>query len=602
MASVNEKKPPRWSLDSVYRGFDDPAYLSAKTGLGRLASDYLSHLDQAPSIKDSAGFAPWLKTALALEEEIATLSRTLGSYCGAVYTTNTGDARAMAEVNSVEEIALPLAKASVLFSNALAARERETRALAASDPEISKFSFRLEDALFWQKKQLSPSEEDLAADLARSGADAWGRLQEQLTSTASCVWDEATGERKTLVELRSLAYDADRGVREKAFNKEIECCRSIELPVAACINGIKGANHTMNTRRGWPMDLDKAAAQGRLSEKALNALIGAMEESLPQWRRYLKAKARLMGLSDLKFYDLFAPVGSDFPVYTWEEVERTVIDNFDSFSKRLGDFARKAFAERWIDAEPRAGKVGGAYCTDMPAVKETRVLCNFDGSFNTVSTVAHELGHAFHSDVLKDESPLHQDYPMTLAETASIFAETIVFHSVLGKATDDQRLGLLETHLQDGCQILVDILSRFYFERSVFETRSKAELPAAELCEKMLAAQRATYGDGLGGDGYHPYMWLVKPHYYNYGLDFYNFPYAFGQLFGMALYARYQAEGPGFARSYEALLLETGRMDAVALTAKAGFDIEDPDFWRGGVALFMDEIDGFVKIVEEKTK
>ncbi len=618
MSEPRVDKPPRWSLDSVFKGFDDPAYAAAKTRLGALASGYLAHLALAEGAAGSAagtgaagkaqaapiagGYPAWLKKALALEEEIATVSRTLGSYCAAIYTTNTADARAMAEINSVEEISLPLAKASVLFANALAAREAETRSLAAADPEVGRFAFRLEDALFWQKKQLSPAEEDLAADLARSGADAWGRLQEQLTSGADCLWDEASGERKTLVELRTLAFDPDRAVREKAFRKELETCRAIELPVAACINGIKGANHTMNTRRTWEADLDKATAQGRLSKKALDALIGAMEEALPQWRRYLKAKAKLMGLPALSFFDLFAPVGSDFPSYTWLEVERAVVSNFDSFSKRLGDFARKAFSEGWIDAEPRQGKVGGAYCTDMPMVKETRVLCNFDGSFNTVTTVAHELGHAFHAEVLKDESPLHQDYPMTLAETASIFAETIVFHSVLDKATEEQKLGLLETHLQDGCQILVDILSRFYFERSVFETRGKAEVPAAELCEKMLAAQKATYGDGLSSEGYHPYMWLVKPHYYNYGLDFYNFPYAFGQLFGMALYARFEKEGKGFAETYEALLRETGRMDAVALTARAGFDIEDPAFWRGGISLFVRDIGAFEKIVEEKTK
>ncbi len=490
-----EKKPPRWSLDSVFRGFEDPAYGAAKENLGRLAAEYLAHLDRASGGKlPPEGFASWLAGALSLQERLSTLARTLEAYCGVVYTTDTSNPKAMAEINAVEEISLPLAKASVIFADILASREAETRSLIEGDSSIGRFAFHLEDALFWQKKSLSPAEEDLAADLARSGADAWGRLQEQLTSSADCLWDEATGERKTLVELRSLAFDPDRSVREKAFRKEQEVCRSVELSVAACINGIKGANHTMNSRRSWEADLDKAVAQGRLSRKALSALIGAMEETLPHWRRYLKAKARLMGLPALKFYDLFAPVGSASPSYSWEDVERTVVENFESFSPRLAGFARRAFDSSWIDAESRNGKVGGAYCTDMPLVKETRVLCNFDGSFNTVTTVAHELGHAFHSWVLKDESSLHQDYPMTLAETASIFAETIVFHSVLEKASPEEKLTLLEAHLQDGCQILVDILSRFYFETSLLESRAKAEASAEELKEKMLAAQRRPRG------------------------------------------------------------------------------------------------------------
>jgi len=337
--------------------------------------------------------------------------------------------------------------------------------------------------------------------------------------------------------------------------------------------------------------------QGRLSRKALDALISAMEDSLPDWRRYLKAKAKLLGIPTCAFHDIFAPVGGHFPSYTWDEARSVITKNFSGFSARMGDFAKRAFDSSWIDAEPRGGKVSGAYCTDMPLRKETRVLCNFDGTFNTVITVAHELGHAFHSDVVKDLPGLQQDYPMTLAETASIFAETVVFDAELAKADSSARLGLLEMHLQDGCQILVDILSRFYFERSVFEERKKGELPADDFCALMADAQKRTYGDGLDPDLLHPYMWLIKGHYYSAGLAFYNFPYAFGQLFGLGLYARYKKEGPAFAETYEKILLETGRMDAVELTAKAGFDIETKAFWKSGIDLFVAQIDEFEKLV-----
>lgn len=622
MSDSAAKAIPRWSLDSVFPGFDSPEYARAKLRLGELARETVAHMESAPSAASSGSapidpgfqraFEAWLERALALENEADALSRTLSSYCYAIYSTDTGDRVAMAEMNAVDEIALPFARAGVLFLNALASREGAVRGAIESNPGIARFSFYLEDALFWQKRQMSAAEEDLAADLARSGADAWGRLQEQLTSTASCVWDEATGERKTLVELRALAYDADESVRAKAFRKELAVCESIALPVAASLNGVKGCAVTLNARRHWqgsadagrllPLSpaLEKSVAQGRLSRAALSALIGAMEESLPEWRRYLKAKARLLGKERCAFSDLFAPVGGKFPAYTWDTVRSTVIANFSSFSPRMGDFARRAFDSGWIDAESRNGKVSGAYCTDMPLVKETRVLCNFDGAFNTVTTVAHELGHAFHSDVVKDLPPLQQNYPMTLAETASIFAETVVFESELAAAPPEAKLGLLEVHLQDGCQIIVDILSRFYFERDAFADRAKAELSAEEYCAKMLDAQKRTYGDGLDPDLLHPYMWLVKCHYYSSDLSFYNFPYAFGQLFGMALYARYRKEGPAFARVYEEILLETGRMDAVELTRRAGFDIESPEFWKSGIDVFVAQIDEFTKLVEER--
>jgi pepF/M3 family oligoendopeptidase len=614
---------PRWNLDSIFPGFDSNEFKAAKLRLAKLAADSVAHMEAAPAVAEADSvtasvtasangkpFELWLLRALELQNESDALSRTLSSYCYAIYSTDTASARAMAETNSVDEIALPFAKAEVLFLNALAAREAEVRVLARTNPAIGEYAFYLEESLFWQKKQMTAAEEDLAADLARSGADAWGRLQEQLTSTADCLWDEKTGERKTLVDLRALAYDKDGAVREKAYRKELETCASIALPVAASLNGIKGTSIALNARRAWTgatvgtfalsPALEKSARQGRLSPKALGALIGAMEDSLPHWRRYLKAKARLLGKKSCAFYDLFAPVGGAFPEYKWEDVRRIVIDNFTSFSPRMGDFARNAFESSWIDGESRSGKVSGAYCTDMPLVKETRVLANFDGTFNSVTTVAHELGHAFHSDVLKDIPALQQDYPMTLAETASIFAETVVFESELASASDDAKLGLVEVHLQDGCQIIVDILSRFYFERSVFAARKDAELSVDALREAMTDAQKATYGDGLDAESLHPYMWLVKCHYYSSDLAFYNFPYAFGQLFGLALYARYRAEGSSFARVYEELLLETGRMDAVSLTARAGFDIESKEFWKSGIDVFVSQIDEFERIVEAR--
>ncbi|MCX7023841.1 MAG: M3 family oligoendopeptidase [Spirochaetes bacterium] len=581
---------PRWDLSPVFAGFDDPAYLEAKADCTRLADGTLALIGRPA---DGAGFGPWLHGLLDLSERLHSVGQTLGAYTYARYSVDTRDRTAMTELNVVEELLLSLQKVEVAFRNALASRSDEVERLITADPAIGAFAFNLREEMLWAKKQMSPELEDLAADLQRSGGDAWGRLQEMISSTTSAIWDEKTGERKTVIQLRNMAFDPDRSVREKAFRKELEAWKAVEVPVAAALNGVKGWTVTLNGRRGWEGALEKSVEQARITRATLDALIGAMEEAQPLFRRYLAAKARVLGIKACAFYDLFAPAGSSTKTYTFEEVSSFIVEKFGTFSAEMGAFAGKAFRENWIDAEPREGKVGGAYCIDFPLAGTARVLCNFEGSFSSLTTVAHELGHAYHHEVIKDLPILQTSYPMTLAETASIFAETVVFEDALASCTPQEKLGLLELHLQDGCQIIVDILSRFHFEREVFARRPKGELGPGEFCSLMVDAQKATYGEGLDPGALHPYMWAVKGHYYSAGLSFYNFPYAFGQLFGLGLYAASRKEGPGFAETYREILRETGRTGAVELCARVGFDIETIDFWRDGISVFARHLEEF---------
>lgn len=263
--------------------------------------------------------------------------------------------------------------------------------------------------------------------------------------------------------------------------------------------------------------------------------------------------------------------------------------NFPSFSPDLGSFAKKAFDNKWIDAEIRSGKVGGAYCIDFPYQKESRVLSNFSGTFSDISTLAHELGSAYHYNCIKNEDYALSRYPMTLAETASIFAETIIIQDAIQRSEGFEKIKLIEMHLSDNAQVLVDILSRFYFECSVFEQRKNRELGPEDFCALMIDAQQKTYGSGLSEEK-HPYMWAVKSHYYSPELDFYNFPYAFGLLFSTALYARFQKEGSSFTQKYVSLLKDTGSMSCEDVCKKAGFDISNKDFWLEGIKVFYHEL------------
>jgi oligoendopeptidase F len=588
---------PRWDLGPIYPGLDSPEFAAAKARLASLARDYTGHLESLPAA-GSPGLAAWLERALELEGEAGSLHETLAAFAYATFSTDTRSARAVAEMNAVEALGLPMKRAEVLLRNALAARASEIEVVlsAGGGKLASELAYHVREEIFWQSRQMDAGLEDLAADLQRSGGDAWGRLQESTTSAASAAWDgpalapagaaSAPRPRKTLVELRNLAYDPDRSIREKAYRLELGICESLEIPVAAALNGVKGWAVSLGSRRGWESALEKSLRQARITRRALDALVLAMEESLPSWRRYLKAKARLLGIGRCAFYDIFAPLPGVERTFSFPEALGYVAARFSAFDPEMGDFARSALAGSWIDAEPRPGKVGGAYCIDFPDAGCSRVLCNFDGSFGSMTTVAHELGHAWHGARVRGLPYAATQYPMTLAETASIFSETLIFESALKESSGAERTALLELHLQDACQVIVDILSRFYFESAVFERRAEAELSPAELKELMLGAQERTYGDGLDPGLRHPYMWLVKGHYYSPDLAFYNFPYAFGLLFGVGLYARYEEEGASFAASYRRILEDTGRMSAVDLTARAGFDIESPDFWRAGLSLF----------------
>jgi pepF/M3 family oligoendopeptidase len=323
-----------------------------------------------------------------------------------------------------------------------------------------------------------------------------------------------------------------------------------------------------------------------------------MREAFPTFRRYLRAKARHLGhAGGLPWWDLYAPVGASDRTYSWAEVQRFIVSNFATFSDRMARLAQRAFAHNWIDAEQRPGKRAGAFCMGVPLVDESRILCNFDGSLDQVSTVAHELGHAFHNECLVGRTMLQKDTPMTLAETASIFCETIIVDAALANAgSADEELAILDTDLTGKTQVIVDITSRYLFEQEVFARRARAELSADELSELMLQCQKDTYGDGLDERHLHQYMWTWKPHYYRSELSFYNFPYAFGLLFGLGLYAIYKQRGAAFVPEYESLLASTGQGAAAELAARFGIDIRDKDFWAGSLALIAERVQRFEQL------
>lgn len=604
----NTNTIPRWDLSSIYPGIDSDEYKQALKDYQSAMDDVSSLLDTADSLtktaNDSFDFATWLSKYLECKNKVHALSRTLHAFAYILYSTDTTNTAYLNNITAVEKMGLKVEEQDLRFSRLLLAHQTSLPDFYSRFPEYGEYKYLLDQTIEETRHQMSVAEENLASDLNLTGGSAWGMLHEQIISNLA---DE---DGRTFNELRNLAYDPDPLVRKNAWKKEKELLAQNRIAFAASLNNLKGQTVTLNRRRNYADALDRSLNANRMSRKTLDALIAALEESLPMWRKYFNAKAKIlrerkMTASEsagtdknpgLAFYDLFAPLSNKGGImekkWTFDQARDYVLSEYKSFSLDMHDFAKKAFDEKWIDAEVRAGKVGGAYDEDFPKGHQSRILSNFTGAFSDIITLAHELGHAYHFSCMNGKPPLFFDYPMTLAESASTFAETITKQDMIASSSGDDRLCILDLDLQDASQIFVDILCRFYFENAVFQERGKSELNADDFCRLMLDAQEKTYGSGLN-DERHEYMWAVKSHYYSTDLDFYNFPYAFGQLFSAALYRRFKKEGPSFADTYREILSQTGNLSCEDLCAKAGFDITKKEFWTEALELYKREVELF---------
>jgi pepF/M3 family oligoendopeptidase len=583
----------QWNLDILYGGFNTPEYLNDYEELKGL----VSALPKLTSEADSLTGVELCKKYVDLNEKISYLTSKLAIYANLCYSVNTKDTDAASWLGKVMDLMSATAAPDAALRKKIAALDIDE--ILASCPETKEFSYFLGNIKRDSKYLLGDGEEAVFAKMSISGASAWSDLQSALTSGVKVKYeDKEIG----LSSVRNLAYSPDAETRKKAYEAELACYDSIKDSVAFALNSIKLQVINECEMRGYASPLDKALYQSRMKRETLEALIGAMEEYLPAFRKYLKAKAFALGHEgSLPWYDLFAPMGKSEGTYTVEDAKAYLLSIFAKFDPELHDMVKGAFENAWIDFYPRDGKVGGAFDCGVPSAKESRVLTNFDGSFSDIVTLAHELGHAFHDRQVFANSILNQDYSMPVAETASTFNEVLVMATAISEAKNkDEKLALIESQLMDACQIITDIYSRFTFEKSVFENRKNEFMDADRMCDLMTEAQKKAYGDGLDEKVMHPYMWLCKGHYYSGGLSFYNYPYAFGGLFARGLYAKYLEEGSSFVTTYKKLLRATGTSDVEDAALIAGIDLTDKEFWRKGLSVIADEIDEFCDLVNYK--
>lgn len=578
-----------WSLEILYKGIDDPAYEADIKKAEQKIEEFASYLKEIES-KD------WKEKAegiLVRMEEIQFAVYKLAYYLELRQSVNTEDGDIMAQISRIMRMNAGITPLEVAAKQILA-QIPDVDALATESEIVRENAFFLKNVKENASHLFSDEVEEMISSMNMSGGSAWAQLQSYLTSTVKVDYN---GEQVTLSQIRNLAYSPDAAVRKAAYEAEIAAYEKIQDSLAFSMNHIKNQVTMLSGKRGYESPLSMTLEQSHMKRETLDAMMEAIEEYLPVFRKYLKKKAELLGHENgLPWYDLFAPLGKSDKKYSLEEAKELLITIFGRFAPDMADMMNEAFENEWIDFYPRKGKVGGAFCAGMPWYKQSRILTNYDGYFGSIGTLAHELGHAYHNRQIENQRPLNQDYPMPVAETASTFNEVHLGHAALQDATGEERLNLLENDLKENTQVIVDIYSRYLFETAVFEQSQQKFLMAEDLKNLMLEAQKKAYGDGLDEAYMHPYMWACKSHYYSEGLSFYNFPYAFGNLFAMGLYSMFEKEGAAFVEKYKAMLAATPCCTIEEAGAMMGIDLTKKSFWQESLAQIAKTVDAFCEM------
>ena len=595
---------PRWDLSNVYPSLESNEFKAAiedyKKQVAALEKFFKNKVSKADAKTKSKDLAPLVGKAIDHINRIQTLSSTIAPFIHSYVTTDSRDKVAMKTLSEFEQASLPMNQLMTQFTAWLGKISPKLDKIIDNNPSAAAHAFMLEEAAEQSKYLMSDAEEALAAELSLSGGNAFGKLQGIVTSQLSVDFElDGKTQKLPMPALINLRSHPDEDTRRRAYEAENKAWEEVKETLAACLNGVKGEANTLNKKRGRKDAIHSSLDAARMDRKTLEAMLTAMRDSFPMFRKYFNAKAKKIGKEKLAWWDVFAPVGKTDKIYSFEEARDFIVENFGKFSPDLAAFAKRAFDNNWIDAEQREGKRGGAFCMDVQGVKESRILSNFDGSFDQVSTLAHELGHAFHNECAfqSNKTMLQQLTPMTLAETASTMCETIITEAVLASTQDPQEeLAVLEAQIQGAAQVVVDIYSRYLFEKEVFERREKSELSADDFNDIMERAQKEAYGDGLDERYLQKFMWTWKPHYYSSDLAFYNYPYAFGLLFATGLYAIYKQRGAAFVEDYKNLLASTGEDTAAKLAKRFGIDITKRKFWDDSLAIIGERVDRYCEL------
>lgn len=591
---MNAPKPssplPRWDLSSIYPGLDSDKFTLA---VARLEADAatLSELVAHDSLSSQQ-----IARILRRHNTALDLAETVEGYAACCLLANSTDEEARSWAARMRQARTELQHVERRLMTLAAGLDAKKE---TSWPEILRqHVFAIHQERVTTAHTLSPVEEDLVVKLNETGGSAWETLRHQTVDAMTVVVDEDGSREIPLVMLQQRRDDPDRATRERAYRLEIAAWESVAPVIGAALNGIKGEVLVLSQRRGWASPLDQSLHENRIDRDVLHAMFSAVESGLPDIRRYLRTKASALGMPQLAWYDLYAPAATDVADWPFEITRELIVNEFGRYSQGAQQLAETAFSQRWIDAEPRPNKRGGGMCVTVGGGR-SRILVNYSSSFDAVRMLAHELGHAYHAWILERAGRTAIQRWMTpwvLSESAAIFFETLVRDAAVQASGPANRLATIEANVQTLCRRVVDILSAFRFEQRVFERRRDGALGVDDLKELMSSAQRDSYGSGIDAQALHPYMWAVLPHYYTTESSFNNYPYMFGTLFSLGLYARFQADPAEFSVQFDDFLSLTGMADAATLAGRFGIDLRSPAFWLSGMNVIRQEIDRFEEL------
>ncbi|CAM3269724.1 M3 family oligoendopeptidase [Paenibacillus lupini] len=588
--------PMKWDLETFYEGGSNSAAFAGE--LNGMDKD-VAELERLLS-GSSAEPKKKIEETTAIIQSVLIRLRQSESFVECLQAQNMKDSAASGLSDRVKTLSAKLLGVLTRYDSELRQIGDEEWAQIISDGPLADVAFSLSERRELAKEKLAPELEALAGDLAVDGYHGWGALYDLIVSRAKFTDVDEDGKEKVLSagQMFNRLSDGDRSVRIRAFAEwEREWGDAAEL-CADSLNRLAGFRLKLYDKRGWDSVLKEPLQINRMSEATFNAMWSAINEGKPKLVRYLERKAKLLGLEKLDWHDVSAPLGSSARTVSFDEGAKFIVEQFRKFSPDMADFSEMAFRDGWIEAEDRAGKRPGGFCTSFPKSRQTRIFMTYSGTADNVSTLAHELGHAYHQYVMDDLPALSQEYAMNVAETASTFAELIVSDSAMKTAVDkEEKLGLLEDKIQNAVAFFMNIHARVLFETRFYEQRKLGIVPVEKLNSLMVEAQREAYNGALGE--VHPHFWASKLHFYITSVPFYNFPYTFGYLFSAGIYARAQQEGPAFADRYVQLLRDTGRMTVEELAQKhLGVKLDEADFWRDAVELTTKDIDLFLELTE----
>jgi pepF/M3 family oligoendopeptidase len=585
-----------WDLDTLYTSFNSEKFI----GDMELLNGKIVNLNEwsVKELKNVGDAVCKIEEFLKLYNEYKSLYTCLSCYAELILSSDTSSIEAINTLDDIEDKANSVTVTFVRFNKWLKSLNNINE-LIDNSPYLKEHGFYLKELILQSKYLLSEDVEMIIAKMQINGSKAWERLYMELISTALIDIDiEGQSKKMSFSELRNLAYEKDGNLRKVAYYAEAEGCQQISKVSAACINGISGEALNIYERRGYKSPLDKVLIESKMDYETLNAMLFAIKESLPMFHKYYNKKAQILGYkSKLPFYDIFAPVSDVNKKISYLDARDLIVSGFKTYSEELADFAKQVFDSRWIDAEPRNGKGNYGLCVDIFPIKESRIMANFTGNFSDIVVIAHEIGHAYHSYCLRNEKMLNTDYPTPIAETASIFCETIVNNALLDILPENEGLSIVEKSISDVGYYIVDFYARYNFEIKLYERRKSGQLSVEELNELMVDCMKEAYGNNIDSKTIHPYMWMNKVGYYIAGNEFLNFPYSFGDLFSKGLYAEYKQKGEVFVSQYNKFLSATSKNNIVDSAKIIDIDVHSKEFWRNALNLVEKEIEEFISIV-----